>query len=465
MAMDGTPHQGNRNLPSRQRHPALLSAADFEMRTREAPDAPWPRYRLLELGCDLEALASSIQGIRDIFSELSHVESLSVFSQRCPFLESDKVLVRFCAAHICSEDPWFAIEPAFGHKFQDYDVAIIYHRAILSSLYLFNKPIKRLFMDSVPVMIFPDIVFATKRTIFDIIDVEDPDDEIIIGTNKGSMSARLKGALSRVQDLHMNIVMDTFSAGRTAILGATVLGHFLGNMPELKALTLICSDVKKPAFASAEYLDVWHDWHTALFGNRWESLETLRLQDFRTPDRFLLRFLTDHASSIRRLSLTGCFLGHSDQDWKPTEAAWEPHCERDNFRRMMEDIRDHTTLDEIKIKFSNSEGRFFNNMWKQCEICDSGIWELADTDWKSVSMDAETIKQLPSPDHFLLNCFIHGLCSWPMAFDGPDLANSVLLGPRIRSGLNWLLRVQRWTSWSGCDHRKDDELAIIQISP
>jgi hypothetical protein len=119
-----------------------------------------------------------------------------------------------------------------------------------------------------------------------------------------------------------------------------------------------------------------------LFKNIWPNLEELRLQDFRAPEDLLLRFIIKHAASLRRVSLTGCFLGHSVYMHRDVPAnSWMSHG-TDNIRRMLESLKLHAKLDEIQIRFSTFEGTVHQAIWECTNDAFNKAWQFKDFDWK-----------------------------------------------------------------------------------
>lgn len=166
----------------------------------------------------------------------------------------------------------------------------------------------------------------------------------------------------------------------------------------------------------------------ALFKHTWRKLETLRLQDFRAPDQRLLKFIIKHSSTIRKVSLIGCFLGHSYLDAPLTSGLWAyvgPYL-KDNLREMMEGLKKHTKLNEFLVRFEKREGTMCRPIWDESEDDDFKFWQFEEADPKGdTSLDA---KGIPSGvwgenhvDHYLLNRFLQDLCPWPMICDNPDL--------------------------------------------
>ena len=77
---------------------SLVAAADIHQSLRESPEAPWdfPKERLLELGRrEFSDVKAEAVPLNKMFSRLPHVESLSFFSKRCPFPESESCMSAF----------------------------------------------------------------------------------------------------------------------------------------------------------------------------------------------------------------------------------------------------------------------------------------------------------------------------------------------------------------------------------
>jgi hypothetical protein len=88
---------------------SLVAAADIHESLRENPDAPWdfPKESFLELGREFSDVKAEAVPLNEMFSRLPHVESLSIFSERCSFPQSESCLSAF-GMSICVKrnPPW-----------------------------------------------------------------------------------------------------------------------------------------------------------------------------------------------------------------------------------------------------------------------------------------------------------------------------------------------------------------------
>jgi hypothetical protein len=64
---------------------------------KEKPDTPWdyPKEHLLDLGREFSDVKAEALPLNEMYSQLPHVESLSIFSERCPFPESESCMSAF----------------------------------------------------------------------------------------------------------------------------------------------------------------------------------------------------------------------------------------------------------------------------------------------------------------------------------------------------------------------------------
>ncbi|KAE8454133.1 hypothetical protein EG329_005057 [Mollisiaceae sp. DMI_Dod_QoI] len=401
----------------------LVAAGNDFMNLRWDRNAPWPKHRLLEL-CpgDEGPEPNDFLALDHIFSRLSNVEALSVFSKRCPFIGSEEALCELWDKYMWHE---YNHTLSFGHGFQDIKAACTHYLSIFEAIRLFKLPIRKLVLELVPFQVF--------ECLYEMIAGQVDSDETIEKLSGAAMAKYFNGSLTKVCDLQMDISTDLLDGGYLPSMkyGTSTLSHFLGLMLDLKSLTLISSDMNDTLFLEdSEYLENWGILQTALYRNFWPSLETLRLQEFRTPDNLLLRFLTKHASSLRRLSLIGCFLGYSNRDRCFASNSWATQYCGDNFRGMLEELKDHAKLklDELKVCFRITECTPY-----------SIIWECYDKHWKAKAEDVDW-KAIPGAyltDSALLERFLRGQCPWPMASDNPDL--------RGTAKGSWM-RLPEWTT-------------------
>jgi len=365
----------------------LEAAANDWTRFGEDPNAPWELLRDLYRP---DVRAEEVILLEKIFSRLPHIESLSVLSKRCPFLRSDELLVSFWEAGL--EDENFSEKP-FGHQYQDEALACRQYLSILFACQCLQTPIKRLCFDMVRFVIF-EVLDELTDTI----------------------------PLHKLHDLHIVLRMNTLDEHASFEEGSHALARFLGKMSTLQTLTLVCSDDNDVLRTEQHfnYLASWRCLHTALMKTTLPHLEILRLQDFRAPDELLLRFIVKHALSLRKVDLTGCFVGHASRDGYVSSLEWGPTYKEDNFRSMLESLQGQTMLDEFRVRFCTSEGTIGYPLWEDYDPY-SWVKTWSDFDWGAISKEIEAMPGGFKEDHFLLNCFLQGLCAWPMVHDNPDL--------------------------------------------
>jgi hypothetical protein len=369
-------------------------------------DLPWPKGRFLNLGSNISDMEFNLSLIGTLFSRLSHVEALSIFSERCPFLESESLLYSawndFFLWH--EEGP---VE-SFGNYYQDFALASIQYSRILQNVMYFKSRIKKLHFDSVPFKVFEELYETVGSHVDDVGESSDIFSRV-------KLSNRFIWSFKNVRELHLVIVMDSLNEVASTILGSSAVSQFIGTMSELRNLSLVWSDKHGniPPSSHSQYLFTWNIWQSALFRNYWPKLKIFRLQDLLTPDILLLQFLLKHAHSLRKASLTGYFLV------KDEGMSWGPLFQEDNVRQFLMSLREKATLEEIQIRFSTRDGTvyeptraFYDKRWDK-------IWAFSNLDWKAISTN---LKEVPKSliDHHLLNLFLHGLCPWPMIHDRPQ---------------------------------------------
>lgn len=95
---------------------------------------------------------------------------------------------------------------------------------------------------------------------------------------------------------------------------------------------------------------------------------------------------------------------------------------RDNFRDMLETLQSRMMLDEIHVCFNTRNDNICQPLWEYTGESWDRAWQFTGYDWKTMS--------IPQPnwtiadkwlDDYLINCFLCGLCAWPMVCDNPDL--------------------------------------------
>jgi hypothetical protein len=304
---------------------------------------PWPKHRILELYRNAANSMPDFITLNQMFSRLPLVETLSVFSARCPWVESDTYFGDFWRDEVLNHEP---SEQPFGHRYQDRMAAYIQYAAILVSIQHLDSPLRRLRLDSVPLEAFQYLCPGLA---------DDIDGEEISQTLK---TADVVSSLTAVRDLHMVIVVDSLSSVSTLKRSSSALSQFLGSM-NLHNLSLVWSDMKGDLNPSWEpqYLRAWSIWHAALLENTWPNLEIVRSQDFRAPDKLLLRFLLRHASSLRRVALIGCFVGYSVFCPDISKSgAWGSSHSMDNYREFLESLKGQMRLEELRVCFNSQSG-------------------------------------------------------------------------------------------------------------
>ncbi|KAH8596819.1 hypothetical protein B0O99DRAFT_593122 [Bisporella sp. PMI_857] len=140
-----------------------------------------------------------------------------------------------------------------------------------------------------------------------------------------------------------------------------------------------------------------------MFNNFWPKLTSLRLKGCKTPNELLARFIIEHASTLRHLCLTACFLGYSSN---AHNYSWKGIYREDNMREMLETLGAKTTLEIFRLTFGNDgkpanlpiEGGWFTeekHLWDK-------LWDKA-------------------REQLLFRCFLCGEHGWPMPYDNPEL--------------------------------------------
>ena len=207
-------------------------------------------------------------------------------------------------------------------------------------------------------------------------------------------------------DLHIVLRMDTLDEDESFGDGSHALARFLGKASNLQTLTLVYSDDNEMIQPEQHfnYLASWRFLHSSLIKTTFPRLEILRLQDFRAPDHLLLQFIVKYASSLRKVDLTGCFVGYGIlRGSEVSSLEWGPSYEGDNFRGMLESLQGQTKLDEFRVRFSSGEGPLDYALWE-----DSDAW--SNFDWRAISKDMIMRGAFHYDDHFLLSSFLRSLC-------------------------------------------------------
>ncbi|KUJ11199.1 uncharacterized protein LY89DRAFT_723039 [Mollisia scopiformis] len=204
---------------------------------KEELDSSWPKYRLQNLGICRKDLYRMAESFIDLFSHLTHVESVSAFSERCPFPESEKELCAFWD-YLCPER--FDPEPSFPHRYQDEPAAIHLFIGIFRALKYLKSPINRLSLEHVPLSVFEILHrHQTQQAV-------DRSAKGKLGLGKALVVHPFESTLSKVRDLHIGLVVDSVQVGPLLPVskqGAFFLKDGLGFMSSLKSLTMIWSDM------------------------------------------------------------------------------------------------------------------------------------------------------------------------------------------------------------------------------
>lgn len=326
---------------------------------------------------------------------------MSVFTRRCPFTWTETQLSDFWNDYLLEDD---VRVPPFAHQYQDQATATFQYLTILKAIKHFKPPVKRLLFESTPLEVFGHLYS-------DIVgDVDDDMAQISQPLSQTDVANYFGESFTNVRDLHLDIVMDSVGCPYSLKRSCSALTHIPAIMKTLQSLSIAWTDKEDDLDHSQEsiYLRNWGIWHATLFKNTWVNLQEFRLQDFRAPDELLLRFIIKHAASLRRVSLTGCFLGHSVYFCRDVPAnSWTSHG-ADNVRAMLESLKLHAKLDEIQVRFSTYEGTISKAIWEG--EGDWRAWQFMDSDWIDASWASDRIKSNTFPkyesDHFLLNCFL-----------------------------------------------------------
>jgi hypothetical protein len=151
-----------------------------------------------------------------------------VFSDPCPFPESEKLLVVFWQDHLVSgaDDS----ERPFGHEYQDSEAACLQYLCLFEAIRNLKSPVRRLLLDLVPFTLFELLPEFT-----------------------------IEVSLNNVRDLHMVIVMDSLVEPSSFERGFSVLSRFLGNMSGLQTLGLGWLDANEHVTRSlqSDYMETW----------------------------------------------------------------------------------------------------------------------------------------------------------------------------------------------------------------
>jgi hypothetical protein len=94
---------------------------------------------------------SDVTSLAKIFSRLPSIDSLYVFTKRCPWPENEIELHKFWEAFVCSDE---SDHEEFAYRFQDHNAAHAQYLGIIDALKSAKSPIHRLHLEMVPLSVF-----------------------------------------------------------------------------------------------------------------------------------------------------------------------------------------------------------------------------------------------------------------------------------------------------------------------
>lgn len=330
-----------------------------------------------------------------VFHQLLRVEALSVFTQRCPFPESELELNQFW-------EYLYSKTPNVGLEYRDDSSAALQHFAILLMIKKFKTPIKRLMLDFVPIEVFEYLENAK------------------IKLGKGNFVDLFKGSHTEVRHLHIVISLNSFDAENPLEYTSSALSQWLGMMPNLRNLIMAWSDNANDDIArrtdTSIYLHNWRILRRPSFENTWPNLKTLKLYNFGTTDGLLLQFLLKSAPSLQSLTLSACFFDYGLEASRVPSSVWGLDFEKGNFRRFLEGLKRHTKVRWLRVQYSTEGGMASLPLWT-----DHGrLGGDKKDDDQIARMEQEPGSRQSASDHVLLNLFLRDGCPWPMVHDDPD---------------------------------------------
>lgn len=371
--------------------------------------------------CYLNETIEKFSALPALFTRLPHVDTLSVLSKACPFLPTEEALWNFWSEWVDLTPDDDENENAFASRYQSSEAALMY-TTVLTAIHHLPTPLKRLYMDSAPIGCFEALYGYMTRG-----------DPIVLSEDsiRDGMTRVFGGSLDAMQDLNTWVVVDLSSPEAFLRRASSILSHFLDKMPCLQSLALIWSDRQGFPPRLPEYIQAWPILHPILSNGTWPHLKTLTLQGFMAPDELLLQLLLKHTSSLEHVAIYACFFGALQVRASRNSIlwGWGPPYSNDNFRVMLEKLRGRTNIRELLVEFTTNQRvnhRDLTPIW-ELDINSRlyrppGLYRLCEIDWKSHVVNFEEEGSCINQDDYLLNCFLHNLCEWPMVHDDPDLS-------------------------------------------
>lgn len=324
-------------------------------------------------GTEMAELSLDTPSLSKILVGIPNCHTVNVFTEQCPWHADETELTVFWDQYV-HDNP----EKIFTHEIQNEIAACQQYSDVIMTLCSSKLQLKNLHLEAVPLFAFEALVYPDAPADF----------RVLLG---GLEHFHVGIAHDMVVD---GVILDDYPELRMLV---ACFFQWMGQMENLLSLTMAWKDRDERLWPADEiYLLNWKTLQAQLNRLTWHRLNTLRMENFRAPMKFLEQFILKHSGTLQNLDLRGCFLQYEYRDMGFT--SWGPDVPEDNCREMLTELRSMPVLEDIKLYFHICEAEYNYDL----------VWER------------QPFGKMHE-DQVLLNEFVLGEGDWPMLEDNPDL--------------------------------------------